>query len=94
MRFLREHSLSIFLIVVLIIQSTLYGILHFPEWQEEQLMLGDGWSWAGWWRHYWGEWHLSVLADVAGFAMIVLTGKWLYEKGSPEGKPNGKGEDQ
>lgn len=67
----QEHSLSLFLAAVLVVQTGGWAVakLAGPTWDE----------WAG-------EWLLSILADTYGALLLVLASKWFFERGSSESK--------
>ena len=85
--FLREHSLSIALILLLIVQSVIFHYTRLPEWISEQQAHGEPTTmWPAYWQHYWGEWFVSVLADTYGALLLVLFSKWFFERGSAESR--------
>jgi hypothetical protein len=72
-RFLRNHSLSIILLSVLLLQTIVYltTVQPFLPKQDET-------------RFVISEFVLSILADTYGMLLIVLLSKWFFEKGSRE----------
>ena len=84
----RDHSLSLVLAVILVLQ-TAYAVWAGHEvWLTEQVdhgsqgvtgWPGDFWVWWSW------EYNISLVADTYGVILIVLLTKWLYEEGSDEG---------
>ena len=84
---LREHGLSIALLVLLIVQSVIYHFTQLPVWVGEQQAHGEPTGlWPDYWLFYSASWFVSVLADTYGALLLVLFSKWFYEKGSAESK--------
>ena len=84
----KGHSLSIALVVVLILQSWAFYKLRLPEWVADQRDHGikSPKIWPDFWAHYWGEYMVSILADTYGALILVLFSKWFFEKGSMESR--------
>lgn len=81
----REHSLSIVLIAILVVQSVVYHFTALPDWVGEQEAHGQPTGlWPDYWLHYTAEWMVSVLADTYGALLLVLATKWFFEQGSAE----------
>jgi hypothetical protein len=72
-RFLRNHSLSIILLSVLLLQTILYLTTVQPFLPKQDQT-----------RFVISEYFLSILADTYGMLLIVLLSKWFFEKGSRE----------
>lgn len=84
---IRNHSLSIVLTVILVAQSVAFHFTRLPEWVSEQVAHGEPTAlWPAYWMHYSSEWFVSVLADTYGALLLVLLTKWFYEQGSSESK--------
>lgn len=84
---LREHSLSVALAALLIIQSLAFHFTEVSDWTSTQQAHGLATSlWPDYWIHYWSEWFVSVLADTYGALLLVLFSKWFFEQGSAESK--------
>lgn len=83
--FLRRHSLSIALVVLLVVQSVIFHVTELPDWVGEQQAHGEPTAlWPAYWMHYTAEWFVSVLADTYGALLLVLFSKWFFEQGSAE----------
>lgn len=83
--FLRNHSLSLALAVLLIVQSVIFHFTELPDWVSEQQAHGEPTAlWPDYWLHYTAEWFVSVLADTYGALLLVLFSKWFFEQGSAE----------
>jgi hypothetical protein len=84
----RDHSLSLVLATVLIVQ-TAYAI-----WAGHEVWLGDlrehGSEATGWPGDFWlwwsWEYNVSIVADTYGVILIVLLSKWFYEVHSKESR--------
>ena len=85
---IKRHSLSIALVVILLIQSWAFYKLRLPEWIGDQQDHGvkNPQIWPDFWAHYWGEYMVSILADTYGALLLVLFSKWFFESGSAESK--------
>ena len=93
----REHSLSIVLAALLIVQSIVFHFTELPDWvSEQQAHQQPTGLWPDYWLHYTAEWFVSVLADTYGALLLVLFSKWFFERGSAESKQqdSGAGDDQ
>lgn len=85
--FIRNHSLSIALIALLVVQSLVFHFTELPDWRSEAKAHGESTSlWPAYWLHYTAEWFVSVLADTYGALLLVLFSKWFFEQGSAESK--------
>lgn len=82
----KRHSLSLALVVVLVIQATIVG---FTGWEQ---FIADAQAhkepvqmvaFAIWFVY---EMTVSIIADTYGALLLVLFAKWFYEEGSPESK--------
>lgn len=90
--FLRDHSLSLALTVLLVVQSVVFHFTELPDWAGEQQAHGLRTTlWPDYWLHYTAEWFVSVLADTYGALLLVLFSKWFFEQGSAESE-GGRGE--
>ena len=86
----RNHSLSIVLIILLIVQSLVFHFTEMPDWVSEQQAHGEPTAlWPAYWLHYTAEWSVSVLADTYGALLLVLLTKWFFEQGSAESEGSG-----
>lgn len=83
--FLRNHSLSIALIALLVMQSVVFHFTELPDWTSDAQAHGGSTAlWPAYWLHYTAEWFVSVLADTYGALLLVLFSKWFFEQGSAE----------
>jgi hypothetical protein len=83
--FLRNHSLSIALTVLLVVQSVIFHFTQLPVWVSEAKAHGESTAlWPGYWQFYTAAWFVSVLADTYGALLLVLFSKWFFEQGSAE----------
>lgn len=83
--FVRNHSLSLALTALLIIQSVVFHFTELPDWVGEQQAHAQPTAlWPDYWLHYTAEWFVSVLADTYGALVLVLFSKWFFEQGSAE----------
>jgi hypothetical protein len=81
----REHSLSLVLAALLVVQSLVFHLTELPDWVGEQQAHGGSTRlWPAYWLHYSAEWFVSVLADTYGALLLVLLTKWFFEQGSSE----------
>ena len=81
----RDHSLSLVLVAILVVQSVVYHFTELPEWVGDQQAHGQPTGlWPDYWVHYTAEWMVSVLADTYGALILVLLTKWFFEQGSAE----------
>lgn len=88
--FLRNHSLSIVLAALLVVQSVVFHFTELPDWVSDQQAHGQPTGlWPAYWLHYSAEWFVSVLADTYGALLLVLFSKWFFEQGSAESKDSG-----
>jgi len=73
-----EHSLSIVLAALLVVQSLVFHFTELPDWVGDQQAHGDPTAlWPAYWLHYTAEWFVSVLADTYGALLLVLFTKWF-----------------
>ena len=92
MAFLKEHSLSIVLILILLIQSVDFFFIGHKNWVQQQQVyskilekdLPTGYG--DYLDEFRAEMMVSMLADTYGAVLLVLLNKSLYEKGSEESK--------
>lgn len=83
----REHSLSIFLVTILLVQTVAYWFSELPNWRETQQALELPTAlWPGYVLHFVAEYLVSILADTYGALLLVLASKWFFERGSAESK--------
>ncbi len=81
----RDHSLSLVLTALLIVQSVVFHFTELPDWISEQQAHGESTAlWPAYWLHYSAEWFVSILADTYGALLLVLLTKWFFEQGSAE----------
>ncbi|HWB89054.1 MAG TPA: hypothetical protein VG872_07550 [Acidimicrobiia bacterium] len=83
----RDHSLSIIIGLILLVQ-TIYALWSGAYvFAREQPLGADVAPWSGGFWMWWGwEYNISVVADTYGVLLIVLLSKWLREVGSAEDK--------
>lgn len=67
---IKEHSLSIFLIALTISQTYTTWVLLRPYLKTD--------------KEFWGEWLMSVVADSYGAALLVLAGIIFRERSSSQ----------
>jgi hypothetical protein len=81
-----RHSLGLFAVTVFLLVTV--GTLWFgwDEYQSEQEAHSQPIDAAGFWLWWRYEYAMSLVADMAGFAMLVLATKKLREVGSAESK--------
>lgn len=82
-----EHSLSLALAAILMVQLILAVWSGFNEWASQQADHGGSANtlWSGeFWTFLAYEINMSTLADTYGVLIIVLFSKWFYERGSNE----------
>ena len=81
----REHSLSIFLVAILLVQTVAYWFAELPDWKEEQSAHQLPTTlWPGYALHFTAEYLVSIVADTYGALLLVLASKWFFERGSAE----------
>lgn len=78
---IREHSLSVALAVVLAAQMVFYWFSGLVDWRIEH---PHGKIFPTYLWHYLAEITVSVLADTYGALLLVLFAKWFFERGFPE----------
>ena len=82
---LKDHSLSLFLAGLLVLQSIAYWFSELPDWRETQRALGLAANiWPSYTLHFVAEYLVSIVADTYGAVLLVLASKWFFEKGSSE----------
>ncbi len=81
LKFIKEHSLSLVLTSILLIQTFVFTFTTYPDGNGN---VQPGMSYWDWWL---GEYMLSTLADSYGMILIVLLSKYFWEKGSQENSP-------
>lgn len=82
----KDHSLSIVLIALLLIQTIISIFAGHIDWmatnQDHDVMVtgwpGDFWIW---WTY---EYSTSIVADTYGAFILVMLSKWFIERGSSE----------
>lgn len=85
--FLREHSLTIVLVLLLIGQLAAYWFQGLSEWQSDQAAHNQpAIIWPDYVTHYMSEVWVSILADTYGALIIVFLTKYFYERRSAESK--------
>lgn len=83
----REHSLSLFLVGLLLVQTVAYWYAELPDWRETQRALRLSTTiWPGYALHFVAEYLVSIVADTYGALLLVLASKWFFERGSAESK--------
>jgi hypothetical protein len=83
----RDHSLSIIIGLILLVQTTYALWSGAYVFAREQPLGADVAPWSGGFWMWWGwEYNISVVADTYGVLLIVLLSKWLREVGSAEDK--------
>lgn len=80
-----DHSLSLALAAILIVQTALaIWTGAYVYGHEQPFGKGSGpWS-EGFWMWWVYEYNVSLVADSFGVILIVLLSKWLRERGSSE----------
>lgn len=83
----REHSLSLFLVSLLLVQTVAYWYAELPDWRgtQEAHRLSTA-VWPGYVLHFVAEYLVSIVADTYGALLLVLASKWFFERGSAESK--------
>lgn len=85
--FIREHSLTLILLLLLAGQLVAYWFQGLSEWRSDQLTHGQSMQiWPDYVTHYMSEIWVSILADTYGALIIVFLTKYFYEKHSAESK--------
>jgi hypothetical protein len=74
-----DHSLSIALVVLIVVQFIPSVLLGYQRWQAEEVPI-DFWLW------FFFDFGQGVLDETIGILLIVLLSKWFYERGSAESK--------
>jgi hypothetical protein len=83
----KRHSLSLFLLALLVAQSIAAWFLTWPVWAAEQTAHGgQAVMWPDYARYFASEWFLSVLAEPSGLLAMTLATVVFYERGSAESK--------
>lgn len=82
----RDHSLSLVVGAILLVQTVWVVYSGHVEWLSQQRDHGGGET--GWPLEFWQWWSFefvnSLVADTYGVLLIVLLTKWFYERGSDE----------
>lgn len=90
--FIKEHSLSLVLIAILLVQSADYFFIGYNNWKtQEQVyskILGEEpkLNYSEYFSTYRAEMMVSLLADTYGAILLVILTKHLKEQGSAESK--------
>lgn len=88
-RWWTDHSLSIVISIILIIQTGFLLWVGHEEWLSQQkdhgtIIVGSVWRQTEFWK-WWGyEYIVSLVADTYGVLLIVVLSKFLYERDSSE----------
>lgn len=84
----KDHSLSLILVGLLVIQTVhaiwAGHIVWLSDQQGHEQPIQNAWGsdfWI-WWSY---EYNVSLVADTFGVLLIVILTKWFYERGSSEG---------
>jgi hypothetical protein len=83
---LHRHSLGLFVVTLFLVFLAATLATAWPEYVAEQADHGAQPDPAGFWVWYSFELTMSLIADIAGFALIVFSTKRLREIGSAESK--------
>lgn len=87
MGFVRKHSLTIILFILLVAQLLAYWFQGYADWKSDQLAHGQPATiWPDYATHYMSEIWVSILADTYGALIIVFLTKYFYERRSAESK--------
>lgn len=86
MNWLKKHTLSLVLGIILIAQGIGFWILGRSLWISEQKAHGEPINNSDFLVFFWAEMLVSILADTYGAILLVLLTKKLREKGSKESK--------
>lgn len=87
LRFVKEHSLTLALLSILIVQLAAYWFQGLSDWRSEQRAHDEAATiWPDYVTHYMAEVWLSSLADTYGAVILVLLTKYFWERGSAESK--------
>jgi hypothetical protein len=82
--FVKEHSLSLILGMILLTMLTFQFFAGYAEWSNEQNAHKEPLVFRDYLTHYASETVLSLEADVFGAIVLVLFTKWFFERGSAE----------
>lgn len=85
-RWLHRHSLGLFAVSVFLAFTAASLTFGWQEYQTEQAAHAQPADTAGFWAWWRYEYAMSLVADMAGFAMLVIATKRLREIGSAESK--------
>ena len=85
-KFWKDHSLSIVIGSILLIQTLIYLYLAYSVWSGEQEAHGQPINMGDFWNFFWAEMMVSTLADTYGAILLVVLTKRLTEKDSAESK--------
>lgn len=83
---IKRHSLSIALIVVLVIQAIVVIVTGWPQFVSDAQMHGESAKLLPFTIWFIYEMTVSIIADTYGALLLVLFSKWFFEKGSSESK--------
>ena len=83
---LKRHSLSIALIILLIIQAVIVLLTGYSEFAEDAAAHKEAVKIGAFLVWFIYEMTVSIIADTYGALLLVLFAKWFYEEGSPESK--------
>ena len=84
-QWVKEHSLSIFLVVLLIIHLTVAWFAGYSDWAATRRALDlNTQIWPPYVVHYVFNTITSMVGDTYGALLIVLGAKYFYERRSPE----------
>lgn len=92
--FLKQHSLSLVLLVILLLQSVDYFFVGYRNWKTQEQVYSKilneepKISYSEYLDTYRAEMMVSILADTYGAILLVVLTKHLRERGSAES--NGK----
>lgn len=82
--FLRRHSLTLILTVILFGQFVIYTYFAWRHFTDDQVAHGQTATFASFATYWIAETQLSMLADTFGALLLVLATKYFYETGSAE----------
>lgn len=83
----KEHSLSIVLLTIFVIQAIITWFSGIPEWTDQQIQAGSTTAlFPGYVIHWIYDFTTSLVADTYGAVLLVLFSKWFFEKGSAESR--------
>jgi hypothetical protein len=83
--FIKNHSLSLALLTLFLVQSVIVWTVGYSDWAAEQQASKQPVAiWPDFVIYYVYEMTVSIVADTYGALLLVLFAKWFYEQGSPE----------